>query len=433
MSLREKAKTPAEVVKPLEFPSILCRLAGSCPEYLRSSKSNGKKSEIGMMKAAVEEILGDVETSCIDWTRVEELQQRFSKGSKSPQLEYCIQKPIALKNGVKVHILGVVHSSEASALNLQKAIEQLSVKCVALESDLARTEARRKFQLPLLEKFKGSWAELTDLKDQGGQGSTFDELVNARLVNVSGNAETAQFLAACGSVGGMPELTAIYETVFDTYLRLVYGQEAVSEYGVDQLDSTVAYRLAFTPDWYFLSHIFLRDVFMAYKIAALSRQFSEGDTVLAVVGGVHVEGIRALLTQDEPPCDIHALACCFVDAEVPSSDEVDEIRDELLKRIFVQGQVQEWDDAGQCWKVINVEAACGEAAGDDQEADDHSARDRIHYGELLLEGRINPYPIGITEAQSTQTDAKTVSQSVGQDIPPSKRQRVCGGGDAGGT
>lgn len=83
--------------------------------------------------------------------------------------------------------------------------------------------------------------------------------------------------------------------------------------------------------------------------------------------------------------------------QVPSSDEVDEIRDELLKRIFVQGQVQEWDDAGQCWKVINVEAACGEAAGDDQEADDHSARDRIHYGELLLEGRINPYPIGITE------------------------------------
>ncbi|EER15911.1 hypothetical protein Pmar_PMAR003368 [Perkinsus marinus ATCC 50983] len=201
---------------------------------------------------------------------------------------------------------------------------------------------------------------------------------------------------------------------------------------------------------------------MAYKIAALSRQFSEGDTVLAVVGGVHVEGIRALLTQDEPPCDIHALACCFVDAEVlrrvwmdifeidltaaasgggmfdrrltvPSSDEVDELRDELLKRIFVQGQVQEWDDAGQCWKVVNVEAACGEAAGDDQEADDHSARDRIHYGELLLEGRINPYPIGITEAQSSQTDAKTVSQSVGQDIPPSKRQRVCGGGDAGGT
>ncbi|EER15912.1 hypothetical protein Pmar_PMAR003369 [Perkinsus marinus ATCC 50983] len=300
MSLREKAKTPAEVVKPLELPSILCRLAGSCPEYLRSSKSNGKKSEMGMMKAAVEEILGDVETSCIDWTRVEELQQRFSKGSKSPQLEYCIQEPIALNNGVKVHILGVVHSSEASALNLQKAIEQLCVKCVALESDLARTEARRKFQLPLLEKFKGSWAELTDLKDQGGQGSTFDELVNARLVNVSGNAETAQFLAACGSVGGMPELTAIYETkrrglplhsidmletlkliqnrelemakdtvrrigdlpesllkmvsdeetVFDTYLRLVYGQEAVSEYGVDQLDSTVAYRLAFTRDWY---------------------------------------------------------------------------------------------------------------------------------------------------------------------------------------
>lgn len=31
---------------------------------------------------------------------------------------------------------------------------------------------------------------------------------------------------------------------------------------------------------------------------------------------VRVEGIRASQPQDELPCDIHARACCFVDAEV---------------------------------------------------------------------------------------------------------------------
>ncbi|KAF4759273.1 hypothetical protein FOZ63_010661, partial [Perkinsus olseni] len=99
MSPRQKPKAPAEIVEPLEVPSIFDRLAGSCPDYLRSSKANTKKSEAAMMRTAVEEILGDAETSCIDWSRVEELQQKFSKGSKSPQLDYCVQEPVILKNG----------------------------------------------------------------------------------------------------------------------------------------------------------------------------------------------------------------------------------------------------------------------------------------------------------------------------------------------
>ncbi|KAF4702313.1 hypothetical protein FOZ62_030169, partial [Perkinsus olseni] len=508
-------------VEPLEVPSIFDRLAGSCPAYLRSSKTHTKKSEAAMMATAVEVILGDAETSCIDWSRVEELQRKFSKGSKSPQLDYCVQEPVILKNGVKVHILGVVHSSEASALNVEKALEQLQVNCVALESDLARTEARRKFQLPLVERFKGKWSALTDLKDMGGQGATFEELVSARLVSVSGNAERTQFLAACGSVSGMPELTVIYETkrrrlplhsidtletlkliqnnemekakdtakrigdlpesllrmisdeqtVFETYLRLIYGEEAVAKCGANQLDSAVAYRLAelehrspphadfllgemhrlFRPKYY-LSHVFLRDVFMAYKIGALSRELSEGDAILAVVGGVHVQGIRALLSQVNPPCDIHALACCFVDAEVlrrvwmdvfeidlsaaasrggmfkrhltvPQADEVEQLRDELLRRIFVQKRVQQWDDAGQCWKNVEMKEAetpAQETGGAD------SAEERKAYGVLLLEGRINPYPLEI-ESQSGPTDAKTVSQCTSQDTPPSKRQKVSGG------
>ncbi|KAF4737832.1 hypothetical protein FOZ63_007089, partial [Perkinsus olseni] len=280
-------------------------------------------------------------------------------------------------------------------------------------------------------------------------------------------------------------------TVFETYLRLIYGEGAVAKCGANQLDSAVAYRQAtlnaarapqflparrlaelehrspphadfllgemhrlFRPKYY-LSHVFLRDVFMAYKIGALSRELSEGDAVLAVVGGVHVQGIRALLSQDNPPCDIHALACCFVDAEVlrrvwmdvfeidlsaaasrggmfkgrltvrivPQADEVEQLRDELLRRIFVQKRVQQWDDAGQCWKTVEMKEAeepAQETGGVD------SAEERKAYGVLLLEGRINPYPLEI-EGQSGPTDAKTVSQCASQDTPPSKRQKVSGG------
>ncbi|KAF4705741.1 hypothetical protein FOZ63_018445, partial [Perkinsus olseni] len=388
MSPRQKPKAPAEIVEPLEVPSIFGRLAGSCPDYLRSSKANTKKSEAAMMTTAVEEILGDAETSCIDWSRVEGLQQKFSKGSKSPQLDYCVQEPVILKNGVKVHILGVVHSSEASALNVEKALEQLQVNCVALESDLARTEARRKFQLP----FEGKWSALTDLKDMGGQGATFEELVNARLVSVSGSAERTQFLAACGSVSGMPELTAIHETkrrglplhsidMLET-LKLIQNNEMEkAKDTAKRIGDLPESLLRMISDEQVLRRVWM-DVFEIDLSAAASR------------GGM----FKGHLT-------------------VPQADEVEQLRDELLRRIFVQKRVQQWDDAGQCWKNVEMNEA-EEPAQETGGAD--SAEERKAYGVLLLEGRINPYPLEI-ESQSGPTDAKTVSQCASQDTPPSKR------------
>ncbi|KAF4677377.1 hypothetical protein FOL47_001963 [Perkinsus chesapeaki] len=529
MSPRGKPRTPAEVVQPLRIPSILERLSDSAPEYLRS-KATTKKADAAMMRKAVEEILGDEESSCVDWSSVERLQEMYGKDTKSPQLRYCVDEPVVLPNGVKVHILGVVHSSEASALNVERALEELDVKCIALESDVARTEARRKFQLPLMRRFEGKWADLTDLKDLGGQGASVEELARARLVSLAGSsAEVAQFLAACGSVHGMPELTTIYEsdkrglplhsvdmletmkliqnreleqakdttrrigdlpesllrmvsdekTVFETYLNLLYGEDAVQKCGADKLDPMVAYRLAelehrspphadlllselhrlFRPKYY-LSHIFLRDVFMSYKILDISQHLQEGDVVLAVVGGVHSQGMRAFLSQESPPCDIHALACCFVDAEVlrrvwldvfeidlsaaasrgdlfqkslssPPAEEVQQLREEFVKRIFVQKRVQIWDEATHGWRTTEIAEDSPEGGndhnGDDGGADQPSGRGP-DYGALLLEGKLNPYPLEI-EADSTHTESKTVSSVCeGKDTPPSKRQKVCGGG-----
>lgn len=178
------------------LPKTLDLLRENTPDYL-IWRDGGAAKQMRQMSVAFEDNIAHA----INWNRIHDL-----KKSTESALAYCTDTPLMV-DGVPVYVLGITHSSDHSAEHVAEAIARVNPGVVCLESCVDRTQARRAVQLPLVEQFNCDWPLITSLDESGGP--SLSDLAKHGLLD--GPVDVAQFLVACGSVSGCPELTALFE------------------------------------------------------------------------------------------------------------------------------------------------------------------------------------------------------------------------------
>jgi hypothetical protein len=178
------------------LPKTLDLLRESTPDYLIWKDGSAGK-QMRQLSVAFEDNIAHA----IDWNRINDLKKSYESA-----LAYCTDSPLII-DGVPVYILGITHSSDHSAEHVAEAIAKLNPGVVCLESCVDRTQARVAVQLPIVEQYKCDWPLITSLDESGGP--SLSDLAKHGLLE--GPVDVAQFLVACGSVSGCPELTALYE------------------------------------------------------------------------------------------------------------------------------------------------------------------------------------------------------------------------------
>ena len=141
----------------------------------------------------------DIYAERIDWLKYEMLRRESTKFFSS-RVGEC-----------EVRIMGIAHSSRASAQAVKAAIAEFAPDTITLESDVERTFARTQLQLPVIPKTHTGdcdWDLLSDIRELGGAGPSVNDLARVVLVERSLDPDAAVFLAASGSFTGAPELTA---------------------------------------------------------------------------------------------------------------------------------------------------------------------------------------------------------------------------------
>lgn len=396
----------------------------------------------------------------IDWNRISELKASFND-----PLDYCIKMPVNV-DGVAVHILGITHSSDHSVEQVSHAISSINPGLICLESCVDRTQARRAVQLPLVEKYDGDWHRITSLDESDGPSLT--DLAKHGLLE--GDIQVAQFLVACGSVSGCPELTALYEAkkrnltvesidilesikivqnasidacgytarrqgdlsegvlrqvideegILSEYLRLMYG-EALNGINVKP---SMLYRLVesrkrsapfadlllrelhrvFRPKQ-FWSRIFLRDVYMALRIRRAVMKHS--GSVLVVVGGAHVEGIRQILAST---IDLPSLGAVGLSALTENADELSHAwRDVLKLDLFSRAIPRQIDNAVSAAlrisQIILIKRRVSIWVSDSewQVVDLSELGNSVGIQEALLDGLVDPYTVTRMEYEAVAT------------------------------
>lgn len=353
------------------LPKTLQTLRESTPNYLQWNDQNMSKTAMRQLSVAFEDNIAND----MNWSAIRALK---TDPSAADSLSYCIQNPIRVADN-KVFILGITHSSDHSAEHVNDAISELNPTRVAIESCVDRTQARSSVQLPLVDLFEGDWNSITDVKEFGGKGPSIADLAKHGLLD--GSVDLAQFMVASGSVSGSPELTALYqctrsgipvdsidilesikivqnasidslgyssrrpgdlsegvlrqvvdeETILSEYFRMMYGSD-----NLPSVKPSLLYRLIesrkrsppfadlllrelhrmYRPKQYW-ARIFLRDLYMALRIRRLAASTNSGASILVVVGGAHVHGIRSILASsiDLPVHAAVSLSCLLENGE----------------------------------------------------------------------------------------------------------------------
>ena len=352
------------------LPKVVETLADDPPAYLGWSEGHRSKTAMRQLSAAFQDNIG----TAVDWRGINELKSKYPDA-----LEYCLNSPVLIGD-TPVYILGITHSSDHSAEHVGEAIGKLQPSVIALESCVDRTQARVSVQLPLVEKYAGDWPTITDSSDFGGSGPSLVELAKhglldgsmdvAQFMVASGSISGCPELAALyeGSVkrsipiesidilesvkivqnasvdavgytsrrpGDLPEGVLRHvvgeEEILSEYFRMMYGDSDIVK-----ILPTYMYRLiesrkrsppfadlllrelhrAYRPKQYWC-RIFLRDIYMAFRLRRLVSRQTSTKPILAVMGGAHVFGVRELLAANlEMP--IHAalsLSCLLDNAE----------------------------------------------------------------------------------------------------------------------
>ena len=459
------------------LPKTLETFKDSIPDYLLWKDHNMSRTAMRQLSVAFEDNIA----TGMDWAAIKGLE---ASGDSRDALSYCLNEPVRVGE-VSVYFLGITHSSDHSAEHVKEAISRLNPSMIALESCVDRTAARRSIQLPLLDMFEGDWASLTDVKEFGGLGPSLSELAKHGLLD--GSMELAQFMVASGSVSGSPELTALFEgakrtipvesidilesvkivqnasidalgytsrrpgdlsegvlrhvldeeTILSEYFRIMYGSE-----NVPPVKPNLLYRLIesrkrsapfadlllrelhrmYRPKQYW-GRIFLRDVYMSLRVKRLARKVESGSSILVIVGGAHVHGLRRLLASSSVDLAVHAAVS--VSCLVENGENLCEIWRDILKidsfstnlprrienvetaaamiSLFILSahKVSLW--VGSEWQVVELpDVKAGERL---------HALCNFHVGggvgnvdlvQALLDGKLDPYSISRLEAQQRE-------------------------------
>ena len=438
------------------------------PDYMLWAGES--KAKLRQLHAAFEDNLA----SSINWNQIQALM------SIDSPLSYCLHHPVSV-SGVPVHILGITHSSDHSAEQVFEAIAALNPAVVCIESCVDRTQARRAVQLPLVERYNCDWPLITALDDP--QGPSLEDLARHGLLD--GSMEMAQFLIACGSVQGCPELTALFEAkrraikvesidvlesvkivqnasidsigysakrqgdvsegvlrkivdeegILSEYFRIVYGDASME--GI-RVQPSILYRLiesrkrsAPFADFLlrelhrvyrgkqFWSRIFLRDIYMSMRIRRIVQQGGTGGSILVIVGGAHVEGVRQILT-NPPEMQTHiatALSVLLEDGEtlceawrsllgmeafsclLPrtiATAELAAVR--IVERILREGKkISVWVNNSE-WQVVDI----GSLKGSEELTDFlvGNGVGKVNLISSLVDGLVDPYTVSRFEAQT---------------------------------
>ena len=346
-----------DTIKLQPLPQVVKDIATDLPEYLKDEEHLTRAAE-----AAIQAACEDLVTSQLDWPT-------FNALSKLPedQFDFCVKFPVEC-GSAKVHILGIAHSSAASAAHVKKAIAEIQPTAVALESDVERTFGRTALQIPLLEMFGFDWDRLCDLAEAGGP--TLAQLARVGLFESNLSPEAGQFLAMAGSFTGAPEITCIAETrkfsvplfsvdileklkraqnaslaaipgtsrkigdlpesvlrlvtgdqgILRAYFRTLYGASQLRETGASEILPTTLYRLCELRrrsrpcDDFLLREIhrifrpseFFSRIFLrdVFMAARLRALARSGGRILLVCGAAHAQGIRQLLGDAKLPDEV---------------------------------------------------------------------------------------------------------------------------------
>ena len=461
------------------LPKTLETLKDSPPEYLVWKDGHKTKNAMRQLSVAFEDNMA----TSMNWVAIGALR---NDPSAADALSYCLNHPVSLgPASPPIHILGITHSSDHSAEHTRLAVEQLNPSVIALESCVDRTQARVAVQLPLVEQFGADWEKITDLAEFEGQGPSLSDMAKHGLLD--GGLDIAQFLIASGSVSGCPELTALFEAkrrqlqvesidilesvkivqnasidacgytsrrqgdlsegvlrqvvdeegILSEYLRIMYGDN------VGVVQPSYLYRLiesrkrsppfadlllrelhkVYRPKQYW-ARIFLRDLYMAFRIRRLASKSTDGRPILVVVGGAHAFGIREILKAniDLPVHVALSMSCLLENAEtlcdawrdvlkiesfstsIPRTIENAESAVAMIAiAILSAPKVSLW--VGSEWQVVELPPVNSDQFGVDRLGDLTNCHvgggiGKVDLVQALIDGRVDPYSVARMEAQS---------------------------------